>query len=163
MSPKLSKRLNLTPWCHQWLFLLLFTFIPSMFSSSWCYLLFLIPSFPFLLKFLFCFVLGRKWRHEGGWRRGVEAEGERENLKQTLHWAQNPKHRSLISQLWDHDLSRNQESMLGDPRVAQGFSTCLQPRVWSWSPRIESHIGSLYGACLSLCLCLCVSLSVSHE
>ena len=63
---------------------------------------------------------------------------------------------------------------VGDAWVAQWLSVCLWPRVWSWSPRIESHIGlptwslplslptgSLQGACLSLCLCLCLSLCLS--
>jgi len=35
----------------------------------------------------------------------------RENFKQTLRWAQSPM-RGSISQSWDRDLSRNQESML---------------------------------------------------
>ena len=51
----------------------------------------------------------------------------------------------------------------GDPWVAQWFSTCLWPRVRSWSPRIESHVGlPVHGACFSLCLCRCLSLCVSH-
>ena len=52
-------------------------------------------------------------------------------------------------------VSINNEKELGDPWMAQWFSTCLQPRAWSWSPRIESHIP------FSLCLCLCLSLSLS--
>ena len=50
---------------------------------------------------------------------------------------------------------------LGDPWVAQRFGVCLWPRVQSWRPGIESHIGLLvHGACFSLCLCLCLSLSL---
>ena len=52
----------------------------------------------------------------------------------------------------------------GDPWVAKWFSTCVQPRAWSWSPGIESHIRfpawSLLH-CLCLCLCLSASLSLS--
>ena len=59
---------------------------------------------------------------------------------------------------------------LGDPWVAQQFSACLRPRVWSWRPGIKSHIRlpawnlllplpvslplSLF---LSLSLCVCLS------
>ena len=50
----------------------------------------------------------------------------------------------------------------GDPWVAQWFSACLWPRVRSWRPGIESHIGLLmHGACFSLCLCLCLPLYLS--
>lgn len=38
-----------------------------------------------------------------------QRERERENLKQTLLWAQSPTWGS-IPQPWDHDLSQNQES-----------------------------------------------------
>ena len=49
-----------------------------------------------------------------------------------------------------------------DPWVAQRFSACLQPGVWSWSPGIKSHVGSLHGACfpsacVSASLALCLS------
>ena len=39
----------------------------------------------------------------------------------------------------------------------------LQSRMWSWGPRIESHVRlpAWNGACFSLCLCLCLSLCVS--
>ena len=42
--------------------------------------------------------------------------------------------------------------------VAQWLSLCLQPRAWSWSPRIESHVGLL---AWSLLLPLLVSLLLS--
>ena len=49
-----------------------------------------------------------------------------------------------------------------DPWVAQRFGACLWPRVRSWRPGIESHVGLLvHGAWFSLCLCLCLSLSLS--
>ncbi|XP_048970165.1 protein HEATR9 isoform X2 [Canis lupus dingo] len=48
-----------------------------------------------------------------------------------------------------------------DPWVAQRFSACLWPRVRSWRPGIESHVGlPVHGACFSLCLCLCPTPSV---
>ena len=51
---------------------------------------------------------------------------------------------------------------LGDPLVAQWFSASLQPRAWSWSPGIESHIRLLAGSLL-LSMSLPMSLCVSHE
>ena len=57
---------------------------------------------------------------------------------------------------------RSKSSLLGDPWVAQWFSACLWPRVWSWSPGIESHIrlpawGLLLLLPVSLPLSLCLS------
>ena len=53
----------------------------------------------------------------------------------------------------------------GDPWVAQQFSTCLQPRAWSWRPRIESHVrlpewSLLFPLPVSLPLSLSLSLSL---
>lgn len=49
-----------------------------------------------------------------------------------------------------------------DAWVAQWLSACLWPRAWSWSPRIESHIGLLaWSLILSLPVSLPLSLSVS--
>ena len=31
--------------------------------------------------------------------------------------------------------------LTGSPEWLSGFSTCLQPGAWSWSPEIKSHIG----------------------
>ena len=43
--------------------------------------------------------------------------------------------------------------------VAQQFSACLQPRVWSWSPGIESRVRlPACSLCLPLPLSLCVCL-----
>ena len=49
-----------------------------------------------------------------------------------------------------------------DPWVAQRFSACLWPRVWSWSPGIESSIrlpawSLLLPLPVSLPLSLCLS------
>ena len=50
----------------------------------------------------------------------------------------------------------------GDPWVVQRSGACLWPRVRSWRPGIESHVGlPVHGACFSLCLCLCLSLSLT--
>ena len=47
----------------------------------------------------------------------------------------------------------------GDPWVAQWCSTCLQPRVWAWSPSIGSCIRlPAWSLLLPLPLCLSVSL-----
>ena len=47
--------------------------------------------------------------------------------------------------------------ILQDTWVAQRLSICLQPRAWSWSPGIESHVGLpawslLFPLPLSVCL-----------
>lgn len=57
--------------------------------------------FSFFLK-IYLFIFRERKRVEG---RGTG----RKNLKQTPHWAWNPM-QGLISQPWDCDLSRNQES-----------------------------------------------------
>ena len=50
----------------------------------------------------------------------------------------------------------------GDPWVAQQFSACLWPRVWSWSPGIESHIGlPAWSLLLPLPVPILLSLSLS--
>ena len=43
----------------------------------------------------------------------------------------------------------------GDPWVAQRFSACLWPRVRSWNPGIESHVGLPLPVSLPLSLSLC--------
>ena len=43
-----------------------------------------------------------------------------------------------FSRLLTH--SPSQICLPGDPWVAQRFSACLWPRVWSWRPGIKSHI-----------------------
>ena len=49
-----------------------------------------------------------------------------------------------------------------DAWVAQRFRACLQPRVWSWGPGIESHVG-LPAWSLLLPLPVSLSVCVSHE
>ena len=54
----------------------------------------------------------------------------------------------------------NKRNYLGSP----GWLSCLTlPAAWGMilDPRMESQVGSLYGACFSLSLCLCLSLSLS--
>ena len=63
---------------------------------------------------------------------------------------------------WEGTVKCHKKEYAWDPWVAQQFSACLWPRVRSWRPGIESHIGLLmHGACFSLCLCLCLSFSLS--
>ena len=51
-----------------------------------------------------------------------------------------------------------------DPWVAQRFSAYVQPRAWSWRPRIESHIGlPAWSLLLPLPVSLPLSVCVSHE
>ena len=54
------------------------------------------------------------------------------------------------------------ENGRGDPWVAQWFGACLRPRVWSWRPRIESHV-RLPAWSLLLPLPVSRPLSLSHE
>ncbi|CAK7312667.1 hypothetical protein VULLAG_LOCUS16960 [Vulpes lagopus] len=44
-----------------------------------------------------------------------------------------------------------------------GLAPAFGPGGRSWSPGIESCVGSLHGACFSLCLCLCLSLSIMKK
>ena len=58
------------------------------------------------------------------------------------------------------DLTK-ENKILGQPRVAQQFSTTFNPGRDLGDPGSSPTLGSQHGACFSLCLCLCLSFSVS--